>query len=162
MKNIKKFKEFQNPINEGLISWATKTFKPKELDKLIKEIVNKIIKNFDIDKLDISKRFWEGHYFSKLYSILYEYKIPAYGPSQKYDIIKIKYSTDTNNYDVWLNDDLIEVPELVNKYYIEKLVKFFNDVLSSEDLAIEDSKRRRKIKMIQNKYRDHFPDDEEL
>ena len=67
-KHIKNFNDFENSINEGLVSWASKKFKQGELDELISKIFNNIKNNFKISKLEY-KNIREEREFFYIYEI---------------------------------------------------------------------------------------------
>lgn len=143
MGNIKNFNEF-NSVNEGLISWAKKTFKPRELDDLVKDIIKKIKSDFKISKVTLNKNL-EGTRGTS-----YSYKLND-------DELVVKKTGV--NYSLILNDDW--VGQFVSEYYIEDLYNFIDKKYKNKSVVAKKDERTERISELRNKYSKYYLEEDE-
>jgi len=146
MGNIKKFNEF-NSINEGLVSWAKKTFKPRELDDLVKNIIKTIKSDFKISNVTLNPKrppsiqHQASHYIN---GYLYEM-----GDD------KIVVMESENNYSLILNDDW--VGQYVSEYYIEDLYNFIDKKYKNKSEIEKTENRKKNVSDLRSKYNRYEP-----
>jgi len=104
MKKILNFNQFDEKLNEGLISWMKSKISPKEMNDSIEDIIDYIKKNFDPTKL-----IKTGHLDQ-----IYEYT------TDKNDVITVGPSSFT----FLINNE--DIGNHVSEYYVEKLYNFFD------------------------------------
>ena len=143
-KRIKNFNDFENNINEGLVSWASKKFKQGELDVLIYNIYNIIRNNFKISNL-------KGELIKEYRSYFYIYEI-------NHDTLKVSKSQ------IILNND--NITEHVNKHYITDIFNYFDNKYRNFEKELKDEKYKQDVQNIKNKYKDkyltEYEEDEEV
>jgi len=150
MNNLKKFQQFnESKLNEGLISWMGRMFRPNELDGNFKIMVKYIKDTFEMKNLEYKKQQGYGGYFE---NFIYTTNSPM---SNRQDKIELKSETLA----IKIND--VNVTEFIDDYYIKDLLKFFRQRVQNQEQEEFDLNRKQKIYDMRRTLNDYECEDEE-